>query len=59
MIEFTYEIETHISLPFIDIILNHIDNDLNLIGERISSKRNELLNFYSPHNIKIKSGMII
>lgn len=38
MIEFTYEIETHISLPFIDIILNHIDNDLNLIGERISSK---------------------
>lgn len=31
MIEFTYEIQTNIILPFLDIILDRIDKDLNLI----------------------------
>lgn len=59
--EFTYETETNSALYFLDIILNHTDNDLKLRVYQKSTNAKDLKFLFSPsqQNIILDSNQIL
>lgn len=51
--------EEHNYLPYFDIKIHLVNNSLKLGVHRKSTKKNNLINFYSHHKNKIKSGIVI
>lgn len=58
-IQFTIEHEVEEKLPFLDTLLIRDGNDLKFKVYRKPTNKDDLINFYSHHNIKIKRGVLI
>ena len=58
-IKFTHELEHNHTLPYLDILLHRSHNQLLLSVYRKDTNKNDLIHYYSHHNNKIKSGIII
>ena len=58
-INFTYEKEYNNTIPFLDILLIRSQNNLTFQVYRKPTNKNDYIHFYSHHNNKVKSGLII
>ena len=58
-IQFTCENENNGTLPFLDVLIHNTGPNLTFDVYRKSTNKNDLINFYSHHNLKIKRGLII
>ncbi len=56
---FTYELEKDNSLPFLDILIKNDDNKLEFKVHHKITKKNDYIHFYSNHNDKTKSSILI
>lgn len=59
MIEFTPETESNNSLLFLNIMSSHTNHDLDLSSYRKSTKKNDLIKFYSHQKNKVILGIIV
>ena len=58
-INFSYELETDSTLPFLDIMIHRSDTELHFSVYRKPTNTNDYINFYSHHHKSIKTGVII
>ena len=58
-ISFTYVCESNQTLPYLDINLHRTENSLERSVYRKTTNKYDHLHYYSHHNNKIKSGIII
>ena len=58
-IKFTHETENNNSIPFLDILIIKSNDNLTFKVHRKTTHKNDYIHFYSHHDNKIKTGMII
>ena len=58
-IKFTHELEQNHTLPFLDTLIINNNNILEFKVYHKNTNKNDYIHFYSHHNNKIKSGIII
>ena len=58
-IQFTHEEENNNSLPFLDIMIHRTNDGLQYSVYRKPTFKNDLIHYYSHHDVNIKSGTLI
>ena len=58
-IQFTLEVENEGSLPFLDIMIVKSENILKYKVYRKTSNREDYIHYFSAHNERVKSGLVI